>query len=148
MTDILIGVLLILGLVVLLMIPNIKIVRKNEVMIIERLGRFHRMLDQPGIYIIVPLVDRSIQTVSLEKQTIHKKLNIMTGQTTFQVEINYSMTITDAKTFIYGSIDSNETVHIYIKEALEALMDKEDIMTEAVAYAKEYGFLIESLDIK
>ncbi|PCJ52315.1 MAG: hypothetical protein COA70_12330 [Planctomycetota bacterium] len=45
------------ALVVLLAIRGLKIIRQAEVMLIERLGRFHRTLD-PGINIIWPFIDR------------------------------------------------------------------------------------------
>lgn len=148
MPDIVIGILVILGLVILLIMPNIKIVRADEVVVIERLGRFHKLLDQPGIYLVAPLIDRSIQTVRLDKQHIRKKLSIILGETTFNVEFDYFMTIHDPKTFVYASIDSNETIHTYIKEALEAQIEKEAIIKEAIDYAQSYGFTMEDLNLK
>ncbi len=44
--------------VVVLAVKGLKIVRQAEVMIVERLGKYHRML-QPGINIIWPFVDRA-----------------------------------------------------------------------------------------
>jgi regulator of protease activity HflC (stomatin/prohibitin superfamily) len=142
-------ILLFAGLTLLLMLPNIKLVREDEVMIIERLGRFHKLLDQPGIYFIVPLLDRNIQTVSLKKQHIKKKLSIKLNDDEMQShEVSYDMTITDPKTYVYASFDSNDTIHTYIKEALEAHMDMNEIIVETIDYAKTYGFLIEKLNIK
>ncbi|BCR35958.1 SPFH domain-containing protein [Mariniplasma anaerobium] len=149
MPDILTIILLFLGLIILLMLPNIKIVRQDEVMIIERLGSFHKLLDQPGIYFVVPLLDRNIQTVSLKKQHIKKKLTIIENEDINKtIEISYNMTITDPKTYVYASLDSNDTIHTYIKEALEAEMDIEEILSETIDYAKTYGFLIEELNFK
>jgi regulator of protease activity HflC (stomatin/prohibitin superfamily) len=129
------------------MLPNIKIVRQDEVMIIERLGSFHKMLDQPGIYFIVPLIDRNIQTLTLKKQHIKKKLSIKELEGVIKiVEISYDMTITDPKTFVYASFDSNDTIHTYIKEALEADMDENEIIKETIDYAHTYGFKIEKLN--
>lgn len=45
------------GLVVLLALRGLKIIRQAEVMIVERLGRFYKVL-QPGINIIWPFIDR------------------------------------------------------------------------------------------
>lgn len=149
MPDILTIILLFAGLILLLMLPNIKIVRQNEVMVIERLGRFHKLLDQPGIYFVVPLLDRNIQTVSLKKQHIKKKLYIYENEDEKKtVEISYNMTIINPKTYVYASIDSNDTIHTYIKEALEADMHLDEILSETIDYAQTYGFLIEELNIK
>ena len=45
------------ALVVLLAIRGLKIIRQAELMLVERLGRFHRTLE-PGINIIWPFIDR------------------------------------------------------------------------------------------
>jgi regulator of protease activity HflC (stomatin/prohibitin superfamily) len=149
MPDVLTIILLFAGLTLLLMLPNIKIVREDEVMIIERLGRFHKLLDRPGVYFLVPLVDRNIQTISLKKQHIKKKLNIQINEDEIQShEINYDMIITDPKTYVYASFDSNDTIHTYVKEALEAKMENSEIISETIDYAQAYGFLIEKLNIK
>lgn len=149
MPDILTIILLFSGLIILLMLPNIKIVRQNEAMIIERLGSFHKLLDQPGVYFLVPLLDRNIQTISLSKQHIKKKLSIHENDEDIKtVEISYDMTITDPKTYVYASFDSNDTIHTYIKEALEADMDMDEILNETIDYAQTYGFLIEKLNFK
>jgi regulator of protease activity HflC (stomatin/prohibitin superfamily) len=149
MPDILTIILLFTGLIILLMLPNIKIVRKDEVMIIERLGSFHKILDLPGIYFLVPLLDRNIQTVSTKKQHIKKKLTIHEDEEIIKtLEISYYMTIIDPKTYVYASLDSNDTIHTYIKEALEAHMDKKEIICEAIDYAETYGFKIEELNFE
>lgn len=142
-------ILLFSGLTILLMIPNIKIVRENQVKVIERLGRFHKILDQPGIHFLVPLLDRNIQTVSLTKEHIKKKLTIQESEDIKKViEVTYDMTVLDVKTYVYASFDSNDTIHTYIREAIEAEMDLDEITTETIDYAKTYGFLIERLNIK
>jgi regulator of protease activity HflC (stomatin/prohibitin superfamily) len=47
-------------LVVLLALKGLKIIRQAEVMLVERLGKFHRQLE-PGINIIWPFIDRPRQ---------------------------------------------------------------------------------------
>jgi len=148
MPDFVTAIIVLLGLVILLLIPNIKIVRKNQVMIIERLGRFHRLLDQPGIYFIAPLIDRDIQTVNLEKSHIHKKIKIEQENIETFVEISYDMQIIDPKTFVYASLDANETIHEYVKASLEANMDINTITEETIDYAKSFGFAIEKFNLK
>ena len=149
MPDLLTIILLFLGLSILLMMPNVKIVKQNQVMVIERLGRFHKLLDKPGIYFIVPLVDRSIQTVNLDQEHIKKKITIHEDQDIKKVmEISYDMTVLDVKTYVYASFDSNDTIHTYIKEAIEADMEKEEVIIETIDYARTYGFQIEKLNIK
>ncbi|MCD4826188.1 MAG: hypothetical protein K8Q99_00240 [Acholeplasmataceae bacterium] len=149
MPDVATIILLFSGLTILLMLPNIKIIRENQVMVIERLGRFHKMLDTPGIHFLVPLIDRNIQTVSLLSQHVKKKYIIeVSEQIKKTIEITYDMTVLDVKTYVYASFDSNDTIHTYIKEAILADMDKDEIVAETIDYAKTYGFLIERLNIK
>jgi len=47
-----------LVLMVVIMLKGIKVVRQAEVIVVERLGRFHRILD-PGLHFIVPVVDQA-----------------------------------------------------------------------------------------
>ncbi len=148
MPDFVTAIIVLLGLVLLLLIPNIKIVRKNQVMIVERLGRFHKMFDQPGVYFIAPLIDRDIQTVNLEKTHIHAKIKIEQETNITNVEISYDMRITDAKTFVYASLDANQTIHEYIKASLENSIDIKTITEEAIDYALSYGFVIENFNLK
>ncbi len=149
MPDVATIILLFSGLTILLMLPNVKIIRENQVMVIERLGRFHKMLDTPGIHFLVPLIDRNIQTVSLLSQHVKKKYIIeVSEQMKKTIEITYDMTVLDVKTYVYASFDSNDTIHTYIKEAILADMDKDEIVAETIDYAKTYGFLIERLNIK
>ncbi len=148
MPDPIIAIIVILGLVVLFMIPNIKIVRKNEVKVVERLGRFYKMLDTPGIHFVVPFIDRDIQTVSLNKEHIHVKLKVDINDIKSEVILNYDMTVTDPKTFVYAALDSNKVIHEYIISSIESEIDYETIIDEAVAYAKNYGFDINNMNLK
>ena len=49
-----------LVLAIILVARGIKIVRQAEVMLVERLGKFHRMLT-PGIKVLWPIIDKPRQ---------------------------------------------------------------------------------------
>ncbi len=148
MPDQIIAIIVILGLVLLFMIPNFKIVRINEVKIVERLGKFHKLLDTPGIHFIVPLIDRDIQTVNLEKQHIKTKLKLEINEISVDVLLSYDMRVIDPKTFVYAALDSMKVIHEYILSALESDIDYDTIIDETIPYAVEFGVEIENMQIK
>lgn len=148
MPEPIIAILVILGLVILFIIPNIKIVRANEVKVVERLGKFHKMLDTPGIHFVVPFIDRDIQTVSLNKEHIHVKLKAEIDDQNKDIFISYFMKVTNPKTYVYAALDSNKVIHEYIISSIESKIDIETIKEETISYALSYGFEIENLNIK
>lgn len=68
--NILIGVLGFIGIMlVIYAITGVKIVRQNEVLIIERLGKFSRQLNS-GLGYVVPFLDRVVQVHDLRQQVL------------------------------------------------------------------------------
>ncbi|WP_289748919.1 SPFH domain-containing protein, partial [Helicobacter bilis] len=61
------GVVLVLCAVVLAF--GIKIISQTDIAIVERLGRFHRVLDG-GFHFIIPIIDRLSAVVSAREQMI------------------------------------------------------------------------------
>ena len=61
------GVVLVLCVVVLAF--GIKIISQTDIAIVERLGRFHRVLDG-GFHFIIPIIDRLSAVVSAREQMI------------------------------------------------------------------------------
>lgn len=142
------AILVMFALLLIILIPSFKIVRENEVMFIERFGKFHKMLDQPGIYFIMPLIDRNIETVSLEEMHVEKKLRYKIDDDMKYIEVSYDMEVFEPKTFVYGSLDSVETIHQYIIDSMTHQVDKQEIIEETIDYAKTYGFHIRNLNLK
>ena len=146
--EVITAIIVMFALLLIILIPSFKIVRKNEVMFIERFGKFHHMLDQPGIYFIMPLIDRNIETVSLEEIHLEKKLKYKVEEIMKYIEVSYDMQVFEPKTFVYGSLDSVETIHQYIIDSIIHQVDKEEIIEETIDYAKTYGFHVRNLNIK
>ncbi len=142
------AILVMFALLLIIMIPSFKIVRKNEVMFIERFGKLHRILDQPGIYFIMPLIDRNIETVSLDTVHVHKKAKYNVDEHLKIVEINYDMQVFDPKTFVYASLDAKETIHQYIIDSMISEIEMDELIEETIDYAESYGFHISNLNIK
>jgi regulator of protease activity HflC (stomatin/prohibitin superfamily) len=141
-------IIVLFALVLIILLPSFKIVKEDEVMFIERFGKFHKMLDQPGIYFIIPLIDRNIETVPLKEFQVEKKLKYKDNDDYKTIEVRYDMQVFDPKTFVYGSLDSKETIHQYIIDSVINDIDYHDIIEETIDYAKTYGFNIRNLNIK
>ncbi len=146
MTDIIIAVLVLLFLTLLFLIPNFKIVRADEAHIVERLGRFHKILNTPGIHFIVPLFDRVIQVVPLLES--HKKFNfkIKKDEQEIHYHLEYRYKVTDVMLFVYAALDSLEAIEIHIKNVIE---EKESIDDDSLSVLQETSltFGIELIDI-
>ena len=53
-------VLIVLGVILfIILIASIKIVRQSTAVVVERLGKFHRLLST-GIHFIIPFIDKSV----------------------------------------------------------------------------------------
>ena len=81
---------------------TIKIVRQSEVLIIERLGKFHKVAGA-GLTIIVPFIDRVRSVVSLKQQTmdIPPQNVITTDNVTITIDTVVFYKITDPAKAVY-----------------------------------------------
>jgi len=119
MTDIIIALLVLLFLTLLFLIPNFKIVRANEVQIVERLGRFHKILNEPGIHFIVPLIDRVIQVVPLLETHKKFRFKLIKDEVEIIYHLEYRYKVSDVMLFVYSALDSLEAIEIHIKNTIE-----------------------------
>lgn len=90
-------------LVVVLVLPNIKIVPQAKAYVLERLGSYHQTW-QNGLHFKLPFIDRVSNTVSLKEivkdfapQPVITKDNV-----TMQIDTVVYYQITDAKLYTYG----------------------------------------------
>ena len=90
-------------LVVVLVLPNIKIVPQAKAYVLERLGSYHQTW-QNGLHFKLPFIDRVSNTVSLKEivkdfapQPVITKDNV-----TMQIDTVVCYQITDAKLYTYG----------------------------------------------
>lgn len=112
------------ALLVLFLLPNLKIVKENEALVVERLGGFLKVIDTPGIHWMIPLVDRVVQRESLlpiTKTFTHENKNI-------SEEYTYTYRITDIKMFCYAA---TEPVRI-MEEKIKSLLDDVEIDDESI----------------
>lgn len=145
MDDILISLFIILGLVIIVMIPNIKVVAKNRAIVVERLGQYLKTLDQPGIYFLVPLLDRAIETIPLNEmiQSLHF------NHEDEIIKINYKLIVFDIKLFVYGELSSLTSLKEYITESyLKYRKDLNFFNEDIKAYAASIGITLIDMQIE
>jgi regulator of protease activity HflC (stomatin/prohibitin superfamily) len=145
MDEVIISLFIIFGLVIIVMIPNIKIVSKNRAIVVERLGQYLKTLDQPGIYFLTPLLDRAIETVPLDEmnQTLHF------NHEDEIININYQLIIFDVKLFVYGELSSLTSLKEYITESyLKYRKDLTFFNEDVKAYAASIGINLINMQIE
>ncbi|RJX26178.1 MAG: hypothetical protein C4537_03210 [Acholeplasma sp.] len=130
-----IAYLVLLLLIILFLLPNIKIVKEHEHLLIERLGSFLKIIDQPGVYILAPLFDRVI-----ERETILPQTRIIKGDKT---SLSYSYKITDLKMYGYYALDPIRDLEICLSSEWKKELTNLDVIKESI---KDRG--IELIDIK
>ncbi len=103
MTGVWIVVLVILAIIMALIIAGIRLVRQSTAIVVERLGKFNRVLNT-GIHVIIPFIERTGPKISLkehvadfEPQDVITKDNV-----TMKIDTVVYYQITDPKAFSYG----------------------------------------------
>ncbi|MBN2300120.1 MAG: hypothetical protein JXC31_02910 [Acholeplasmataceae bacterium] len=141
MSDTVKGFLVILFLAMLVIIPNIKFVQNNKAYIVERLGKFLKIIDQPGIYFLIPLVDRVIQVVPLD---INQKVITFKKENSAEIkEMTIKYKIENVKIFVYASLDSFHTLKEYIETLDDIYTDLTDEQkNEITIRARQLGIEI------
>ncbi len=141
--------LILLGLGLFIVIKGLLIVQQSEVMVIERLGSYHRTLES-GIHVIIPFLDkpRSIQMIRYEKvgkefqpiasfeKRIDRRETVMDfpGQpvvTTDNVTVNINgalyYQIIDPKRAIYEIENMSQAVEVLAKTTLRSVVGKMEL---------------------
>ena len=94
---------IILAAILLLVIPNIKVVQQSRAYVIERLGGFHSVWGV-GMHFQVPFIDRVARKVSLKEQVLDYPPQpvITKDNVTMQIDTVVYFQITDPKLYAYG----------------------------------------------
>ena len=115
---------------ILFLLPNMKIVKINEAMVVERLGSFLKVIDTPGIYWLIPLVDRVIQRESL--LPITRTITIEDAFDKYIYEYTYTYMITDIKMFCYAATEPVRIMEEKIKSLLDDVQFDDESIKEAL----------------
>ena len=101
-----VGLVLAIVVVVGLAISGIKIVKQTEKYVIERVGKYHTILD-PGVHWIWPFFDRVALRVVLKEQIrdFDPQPVITKDNVTMQIDTVVFFQITDPKLYAYGVVN-------------------------------------------
>ncbi len=103
-----IAVIFLLFLLILFLLPNFKIVKENEQLLVERMGSFFKVIDKPGIYFLFPLFDRVIERETLLPQKRTLPIDTYT--------LTYTYQITDIKMYGYYALDPIKDLESYLAQ--------------------------------
>lgn len=94
---------ILLVLILIALFNSIVVVRQTEAYIVERVGKFHGILDV-GLHMIIPFFDKVVKKVSLKEHVVDFKPQpvITSDNVTMQIDTVVFYQITDAKLFTYG----------------------------------------------
>lgn len=123
-----IAALIFAALIVLFLTPNFKQVKENEALVIERFGVFLKVIDQPGIHFLIPLVDRAIQRESLLSQT--HELIFTKDQDSYHYV--YTFQIVDVKMYCYAATESFRVMEELIKTSIHEGKDDISVLQDTL----------------
>ncbi len=92
--------------VFIVIIASIRIVRQSTAVIVERLGKFRKILDT-GIHFVLPFFERASKPISLKERVADfaPQPVITKDNVTMQIDTVVYFQVTDAKLFTYGVED-------------------------------------------
>jgi len=92
--------------IVAILVTSIKVVKQTEKFVIERLGKFHTILD-PGLHFVTPFIDRVAFRVVMKEQIrdFAPQPVITKDNVTMQIDTVVFFRITDPKLYAYGVVD-------------------------------------------
>ncbi|MBQ7348793.1 MAG: SPFH/Band 7/PHB domain protein [Clostridia bacterium] len=104
MSPILVVLIVLAAVAFIIVISSIKIVRQSTAVVVERLGKFHRLL-HTGIHFILPFFDKAVGgPISLKERVADfaPQPVITKDNVTMQIDTVVYFQVTDAKLFTYG----------------------------------------------
>ena len=123
MPDIIRAIIVLAVLLLFVLLPNIVIVKPHRVHIVERLGTYHRSLDQKGVYWTIPIIERVIQIVPMD---IQKRQIFINPKDKNGLSITYTYQVIDVMRFVYQALDTKKEIddilrsHVTVNQPLES----------------------------
>jgi regulator of protease activity HflC (stomatin/prohibitin superfamily) len=144
------GWILFLGVVIAFVIEGVRIVPQQYAYVVERLGRFHQVLE-PGLNLIIPFLDRIAYTHSLKEVPLDvpEQVCITKDNTQLAVDGILYYQVTDPRLASYGSANYIAAISQLAQTTLRSVIGKmeldktfesrEDINRHIVAELDEAG---------
>ncbi len=144
------GWILFFGVIVAFVIEGVRIVPQQHAVVVERLGKFHEVL-QPGLNLIIPFLDRIAYTHSLKEVPVDvpEQVCITKDNTQLAVDGILYYQVTDPRLASYGSANYLAAISQLAQTTLRSVIGKmeldktfesrEDINRHIVAELDEAG---------
>lgn len=156
--SVIISLIILTPILLALLARGIYVVRQQTARVVERFGRFRRIL-MPGLNIVIPFVDRVSKPVSLRIVQLDIKVDTKTEDNVFvkvPVAVQYQVNPDKVREAYYKLEDPEEQIESYVfdivraevpRKSLDELFLSKDDISEAVQESlqkvmDEYGFII------
>lgn len=144
--------------IIILLVKSIYVVRQQTACVVERLGKFKKIL-LPGLHFVIPIIDRVSRPLSLRIVQLDIKVDTKTEDNVFvkvPVAVQYQVNPEKVKEAFYKLEDPQEQIESYVfdivraevpRKTLDDLFLSKDDISEAVQQSlqkvmDEYGFII------
>jgi regulator of protease activity HflC (stomatin/prohibitin superfamily) len=122
------GWILVLGVVIAFVIEGVRIVPQQFAYVVERLGRFHEVLE-PGLNLIIPFLDRIAYTHSLKEVPLDvpEQVCITKDNTQLAVDGILYYQVTDPRLASYGSANYIAAISQLAQTTLRSVIGKMEL---------------------
>lgn len=141
--------LIILGLIVLfLLLTSFRMAKEDEVLIVERMGRFFRLIQPKTVAFILPLLDRVTDHIQTTPFVKVQKIIILKDNIPEESHIVYRIQIFDPVKYTYQTSNALGLINSRVEFQLNEQELWPDIVNDAVSHAEVLGFKIISMYIE
>ena len=123
----------------LIAIPSFHFIKEDEMAIVERLGKYYKTIQEPGIHITMPFVERIIERIPTKPFYVTKKIKKQKNIAR-NIIITYKINVFDEMLYTYSALDCVKEVHQFVVQALIEQMDYNEITNHLLNYTKQFGF--------
>ena len=119
---------LVLGVIIAFVIEGVRIVPQQHAVVVERLGKFHEVL-QPGLNLIIPFLDRIAYTHSLKEVPLDvpEQVCITKDNTQLAVDGILYYQVTDPRLASYGSANYIAAISQLAQTTLRSVIGKMEL---------------------
>lgn len=133
--------------ILLFALLHIKYNRKNEMTIVERLGKFKRLIEEPVFFFILPFVDRVLQRISKDEIVEGRRFICHEQDTDIKIDFTIRYTVFDPRLYAYASIDPIGSIVDLIKTAKENQFSDQELEDQIRSYGRDLGITVLSFHL-
>ncbi len=122
---------------------HLKFNKKDEMTIVERFGKFHRLIEDPVIFFLFPFIDRVLERIPVEEIHVSRRFTYEDNHHE-QIKMNISITykVFDPQLYAYASIDAIGSIIDLIKTSMENQIEAKEMDDQIKSYGRDLGLTI------